>query len=723
MSLILKYDLGNPHRLPVGYTPLAYIESSGTQWIDTGWLPTGNTQEVNIHFIPTASLSSKSICGGQPASSAPRNFILHNGSYFYTADNYISCTAYNTINLKYHVRMTNNVNSKLATVTVNGITTNYAYNTATLTTTYTYHLFTNNNGGNKTSQASSCKIYYCNIINNGSMFGEYIPVKRNSDGVIGMFDIVSQTFKTNAGTGAFIAGPEVVVLPYEYQQVEYLHSDGNQYINTGYIPGNNNLVIDMIGTTDTNTPGTNRSFYGGASSGVWNPLFNVCNGHWEVGFGGYWAVGTIPSTGGYYVTKLIASNGTNQTFVVNGETLVNNASRSYTATNGPAWYLFKINNSFPMIGAIHYMKITENGTVVREYIPCYRRADMKPGMYDTVNNVFYTNSGSGEFILGPVVEESSRQLEYNNIQTQNFTPYSNYASYWTSDGATKTDGGSYVEITFSGSGSNRVYYSTSNLWTTIGKYVVNGWIRTTSGTSTVRFSRSIADYGTNVNATITWTRFSTIITTSATSDAGTLSVQGTANTTIQLRNCKVGPADVDTDNIIGLPTNVHHSTSNPSSTQINQGSGDFSGGSKLQATIPALGNNFSISWWANGTYGGTMMWGIYPFNPLYNLCLNVGDGNENPWYRPGTTTQITAPSNNVWHHFVVTGDGSSNKLYIDGVHYGTSKTYRGCSGTSLILNGWSMASSYNWNGKMCDFRIYNNVLTADEVLQIYKRGL
>jgi len=80
----------------------------------------------------------------------------------------------------------------------------------------------------------------------------------------------------------------------------------------------------MIGTTDTNAPNTNRSFYGGAIGGVWNPLFNVCNGHWEVGFGGYWAVGTIPSTGGYYITKLIASGGTNQTFIVNGETLVNN---------------------------------------------------------------------------------------------------------------------------------------------------------------------------------------------------------------------------------------------------------------------------------------------------------------------------------------------------------------------------------------------------------------
>ena len=47
--------------------------------------------------------------------------------------------------------------------------------------------------------------------------------RRDSDGVIGMYDLVSRTFKTNAGSGAFIAGPPLAVgkgggksLPEEY---------------------------------------------------------------------------------------------------------------------------------------------------------------------------------------------------------------------------------------------------------------------------------------------------------------------------------------------------------------------------------------------------------------------------------------------------------------------------------------------------------------------------
>jgi len=41
------------------------------------------------------------------------------------------------------------------------------------------------------------------------LVGDFIPARRNSDGVLGMYDTVTQTFLTNGGTGDFIAGPVV----------------------------------------------------------------------------------------------------------------------------------------------------------------------------------------------------------------------------------------------------------------------------------------------------------------------------------------------------------------------------------------------------------------------------------------------------------------------------------------------------------------------------------
>ena len=44
--------------------------------------------------------------------------------------------------------------------------------------------------------------------------------------------------------------------------------------------------------------------------------------------------------------------------------------------------------------------ISENGTKKLHLIPCYRKSDGEIGLYDIVNNIFYTNMGSGEFLKG-----------------------------------------------------------------------------------------------------------------------------------------------------------------------------------------------------------------------------------------------------------------------------------------------------------------------------------
>lgn len=59
-------------------------------------------------------------------------------------------------------------------------------------------------------------------------------------------------------------------------------------------------------------------------------------------------------------------------------------------------------NTKGKIASYHHKKA--DGTEVN-LIPCYRISDHKPGMWDTVTQTFYTNSGSGEFILGPAVNK------------------------------------------------------------------------------------------------------------------------------------------------------------------------------------------------------------------------------------------------------------------------------------------------------------------------------
>ncbi len=52
---------------------------------------------------------------------------------------------------------------------------------------------------------------------------------------------------------------------------------------------------------------------------------------------------------------------------------------------------------------IWYCKIINkaDNSLIRDFYPCYRKADSKPGMYDLANNVFYVNQRSGaDFTVG-----------------------------------------------------------------------------------------------------------------------------------------------------------------------------------------------------------------------------------------------------------------------------------------------------------------------------------
>lgn len=74
--------------------------------------------------------------------------------------------------------------------------------------------------------------------------------------------------------------------------------------------------------------------------------------------------------------------------------------------------------------------------LVLNLIPCYRKSDNVIGMYDTVNDTFYINAGSGTFIKGPNTIQYSnfkiccgmREEEITKVGIINKNPGS---SYWT----------------------------------------------------------------------------------------------------------------------------------------------------------------------------------------------------------------------------------------------------------------------------------------------------
>lgn len=141
-------------------------------------------------------------------------------------------------------------------------------------------------------------------------------------------------------------------------------------------------------------------------------------------------------------------------------------------------------------------------------------------------------------------------------------------------------------------------------------------------------------------------------------------------------------------------------------------------------TTTGFSNSYSFAWWGKRTSNTLMFWGFnngVRLNGMYLGTLwNTGDSSNNPIYSPNTTTTITAPSVNTWHHYVMTGDGAVCKLYLDGELYGQAKTYKSITGTSIYINGWNNDTSYSHdNMDMSDFRIYATALSAEDVKSLY----
>lgn len=203
----------------------------------------------------------------------------------------------------------------------------------------------------------------------------------------------------------------------EYKAVEYIQSDWNQYINTLFTPSNTSKAEwEMGGWSQSWSHQMFGTRYAWSSSWRWFAIvtdayqFNA-NGsvsHWMTD----WAKHTWElSQDWLYVDWTLK---------------VTPATTTFTAP----WplYLFWLNNnwSFAESAAMkyYYFKIYDNWTLVRYFIPCYRKSDWVIWMRDTVEKKFYTNKWSWTFIKWP---DTKREPWTNTLF---YLPFSwNYNDY------------------------------------------------------------------------------------------------------------------------------------------------------------------------------------------------------------------------------------------------------------------------------------------------------
>lgn len=136
---------------------------------------------------------------------------------------------------------------------------------------------------------------------------------------------------------------------------------------------------------------------------------------------------------------------------------------------------------------------------------------------------------------------------------------------------------------------------------------------------------------------------------------------------------------------------------------------------------------FTFVIWGKGAATRSMLWGYSTGGGLVNLYFyggymywNTGDGQDNPFLN--NNANVSYPTDGAWHHYVVTGDGTTATLYIDGVKKGVAKTYKYPTRGNVALSSWANDRNYPWLGSLSDFRVYSTALSADDVKELYELG-
>ncbi len=193
--------------LPPGYTILNYIQSSGTQYIDTGVIGKSGVR-VSLDFsVISGDLNDCIVIGCAPASYSPRIYPVatQSGKWAYGYLDWFNSNSAATIGQRYSVDTQLLQNSQSMTVNKSAVVTSTSSNSVDVG--INMFLFGANIGGSYQSYGS-IRVYSCKIYENSTLVRDFIPCI-NSSGSIGMYDLVTDTFYGNSGTDTFVVGATI----------------------------------------------------------------------------------------------------------------------------------------------------------------------------------------------------------------------------------------------------------------------------------------------------------------------------------------------------------------------------------------------------------------------------------------------------------------------------------------------------------------------------------
>lgn len=202
MERVIKY---NGERFAEVDEVLPYIETTGGQYIDTGYAANLNTA-VEVTFQTNSG--NKWLFGSRTSGGASNTYAVHvssmNSIWFQMAND-SSSTQFSVGNIK-DKQTTITVNKDAAYL--NGTQIGTVGRTSFGDNTLSLYLGVINANGSGTDRPFVGKIYSSRIWDNGELVRFFVPA-RDKDGNIGFYDLVTHQMFLNAGSGNFAYGHSI----------------------------------------------------------------------------------------------------------------------------------------------------------------------------------------------------------------------------------------------------------------------------------------------------------------------------------------------------------------------------------------------------------------------------------------------------------------------------------------------------------------------------------
>lgn len=207
--------------LPAGYAEHEYLESTGTQYIDTGVVITPTMAvEADAQFTDKDTKQQRIFGNSHNGASDPDgdlgtghlNFDIYIQGQGYLASalaedkgDYVRTSTYADKN-----RHTHKLDCTDRKYYLDGTVMTTHATTPTKSTNGSLYIFANHRAS---MDYAFMRLYSCKIYDSGVVVHDYVPARRLSDSAFGLYDTKTDVFLTNAGTGKFNPGPAILELP------------------------------------------------------------------------------------------------------------------------------------------------------------------------------------------------------------------------------------------------------------------------------------------------------------------------------------------------------------------------------------------------------------------------------------------------------------------------------------------------------------------------------